>query len=97
MVNARLIRNVCALALLSVLASSARADVIMDWNARADSIATDKRLLPPLHSRVLATMHVAMFEAVNAIERRSADHTGRNSAASVSTTARSDDPSAPIA
>jgi len=70
MVNARLIRNVCALALLSVLASSARADVIMDWNARADSIATDKRLLPPLHSRVLATMHVAMFEAVNAIERR---------------------------
>jgi len=70
MVNARMIRNVFAVVVLSVLASGVRADVIMDWNARADSIATDKRLLPPLHSRVLATMHVAMFEAVNAIERR---------------------------
>ncbi len=56
--------------LLSALASTSRADVIMDWNARADSIATDKRLLPPVHGRVLAIMHVAMFEAVNAIERR---------------------------
>jgi hypothetical protein len=59
-----------ALVLLSALASTARADVIMDWNARADAIATEKRLLPPIHGRVLAIMHVAMFEAVNAIERR---------------------------
>jgi hypothetical protein len=42
----------------------------MDWNARADAIATDKRLLPPVHGRALAMMHVAMFEAVNSIERR---------------------------
>ena len=63
-------RNLFALVLLSALASTSRADVIMDWNARADAIATDKRLLPPVHGRVLAIMHVAMFEAVNAIERR---------------------------
>ncbi len=56
--------------LLSALASTARADVIMDWNARADAIATDKRLSPPVQGRALAMMHVAMFEAVNAIERR---------------------------
>ena len=70
MVNARMIRNVFAVTLLSVLASGVRADVIMDWNARADAIATDKRMFPPAHGRVLAMMHVAMFEAVNAIERR---------------------------
>jgi len=70
MVNARKVRNTFALVLLSVLAAAVRADVVMDWNARADAIATEKRLLPPVHGRVLAMMHVAMFEAVNAIERR---------------------------
>ena len=70
MVTAQMSRSLFALVLLSALASTVRADVIMDWNARADSIATDKRLLPPVHGRVLAIMHVAMFEAVNAIERR---------------------------
>ena len=59
-----------ALVLFAALATSARADVIMDWNARADAIATDKRVLPPIHGRALAMMHVAMFEAVNSIERR---------------------------
>jgi len=70
MVAAQKSRSVFALVLLSALVSTARADVIMDWNARADAIATDKRLTPPVHGRVLAMMHVAMFEAVNAIERR---------------------------
>ena len=70
MVVAQMSRSVFALMVLSALASIARADVIMDWNARADAIAADKRLLPPMQGRVLAIMHVAMFEAVNAIERR---------------------------
>ena len=70
MVNARMFRNAFALALFCALAMSARADVIMDWNARADAIATEKRLPPPMQGRALAMMHVAMFEAVNSIERR---------------------------
>lgn len=70
MVNARMARNVFATLLLSVLASAVHADVITDWNARADVLASDQRLLPPVHGRVLAMMHVAMFEAVNAIEGR---------------------------
>jgi hypothetical protein len=49
---------------------SARADVITEWNARADDYASEQRLTPPNHARVLALMHVSMFEAVNAIERR---------------------------
>jgi len=59
-----------ALMLFAALVSAAQADVIMDWNARADAIAADKRVLGPVHGRTLAMMHVAMFEAVNAIERR---------------------------
>lgn len=59
-----------ALVLFATLGAFARADVIMDWNARADAIAADKRVSGPVHGRTLAMMHVAMFEAVNSIERR---------------------------
>lgn len=56
--------------LIAVSAPLARADVIMDWNAKADAIAAEKQILPAAHSRTISMMHVAMFEAVNAIERR---------------------------
>ena len=52
------------------LAVQTQADVVIDWNARADAIAADKRLSSPVHGRGLAIMHVAMFEALNAIDRR---------------------------
>ncbi len=64
--NASLL-NVVALA-TSIVA--ARADVIMDWNAKADAIAAENKILPVPHARTMAMLHVAMFEAVNAIERR---------------------------
>ncbi len=54
----------------ALAATTARADVIMDWNAQADAIATSQKLTSPVHSRALSLLHVAMFEAVNAIERR---------------------------
>jgi hypothetical protein len=50
--------------------AGARADAVSDWNARAEAIAVEKRMLPPPNARAMAIMHVAMFEAVNAIERR---------------------------
>jgi hypothetical protein len=57
--------------LATVFVSGAtRADVVMDWNAKADEIATTKALSGLHHGRGLAMLHVAMFEAVNAIERR---------------------------
>jgi hypothetical protein len=59
----------CALIVFS-LAMPARADVIMDWNAKADELAAERKLTPPQQSRGLALLHVAMFEAVNAIEHR---------------------------
>jgi hypothetical protein len=60
-----------ALALVGTLtAMGARADVVMDWNSRAEEVVTEKRLPPPVQARALALMHVSMFEAINAIERR---------------------------
>jgi hypothetical protein len=48
----------------------AHADAVSDWNAKAEAIAVEKRMLPPPNARGMAIMHIAMFEAVNAIERR---------------------------
>ena len=59
-----------AAALLVAGAAVARADVIIDWNTRADAIAAEKKLAGPVHGRGLALMHVAMFEAINAIDGR---------------------------
>src|ERR1700741_3348583 len=47
-----------------------RADVIIDWNTKADEIAAQKQVPPFNHSRGTAMLHVAMFEAVNVIEGR---------------------------
>jgi hypothetical protein len=63
-----------ATAVIAALAGAARADVIMDWNAKADAIAVEKQILPAGQSRVLSMMHVAMFEAVNAIDHRYAPY-----------------------
>jgi hypothetical protein len=58
-----------ALACLGAAAASARADVITDWNEKAVAFVTPKMPPPPAH-RVTAMVHVAMFDAVNSIERR---------------------------
>lgn len=58
------------IALATACAGTARADVIMDWNAKADAIAAEKKLLPSTQARTMSMVHIAMFEAVNAIDRR---------------------------
>jgi hypothetical protein len=62
--------RILAAGLLSAVALAVRADVIDDWTDQADAIAAEKKLPAPAYSRVLALMHVSMFEAVNAIDRR---------------------------
>lgn len=63
--------GVCASLLLATSASS---DVIMDWNAKADAIGIEKQLVNVPNARGQAMLHLAMFEAVNAIERRYAPY-----------------------
>jgi hypothetical protein len=56
--------------LLSALvgfAAPAVADVITDWNERAVAAGYKAGLVPPKQSRILAIVHVAMFDAVNSV------------------------------
>jgi hypothetical protein len=53
----------------------ARADAVTDWNANAGKAAIAACISPandPLHeSRMYAVMHIAIHDALNAIDRRS--------------------------
>jgi hypothetical protein len=55
---------------LTLLFTPLRAETISDWNAKAEAIGIEKRILPPANARTMAILHMSMFEAVNAIERR---------------------------
>jgi len=58
-----------ALCLVLGSATTASADVITDWNEKAVAFVTP-RMTPPAAQRAVAIVHVAMFDAVNAIEPR---------------------------
>src|SRR5688572_6215615 len=60
---------VCLFAALATC-SVARADVVSDWNEVAVARLVAARQLPPDGARALAMMHVAMFDAINAIQPR---------------------------
>lgn len=56
-------------ALLLVPAIS-RADVVLDWNELGTAAVLAARQSPPEGARTMAMLHVAMFNAVNAVQRR---------------------------
>ena len=57
------------IALGSSIATPASADVVTDWNnAALDAIRAD-RTVPPIASRNLAIVHIAIYDAVNGITR----------------------------
>ena len=57
-------------ALLIGLSVTAHADVITDWNDKVVAAGVQARQAPFVHTRSVAIVHVAMFEALNAIDRR---------------------------
>jgi hypothetical protein len=63
-------RNTLAAIVLLGLAQPASADVITDWNDRAVAYVLSRGMGPPPAERVIAMTHVAMFDAINSIERR---------------------------
>jgi hypothetical protein len=63
------IRKLLLAAAVIVVAPPAFADVITDWNENAVTLVTP-RMAPGTAQRVVAIMQVAMFDAVNSIERR---------------------------
>jgi hypothetical protein len=52
------------------LSQPAAADVIADWNEKAVTFVLAHHMGPPPAERIMAMTHVAMFDAVNSIERR---------------------------
>ena len=65
--------NLCSVlaAMASIgLVQPACADVITDWNEKAVAYVLARNLAPPPAERIIAMTHVAMFDAVNSIERR---------------------------
>jgi hypothetical protein len=59
-----------AIATTGALTTSVVADVISDWNEKTVAFLATTQLAPPHAERTLALVHLAMFEAVNAIETR---------------------------
>jgi len=59
-----------ATAAIAIVTHANAADVVTDWGARAVAIGAEKQLPNGRFTRALAMVHVAMFEAVNAIDRR---------------------------
>jgi hypothetical protein len=55
---------------LNVVTVPASADTIAEWGAKAVAMGAEKQLPTSRSTRVLAMTNVAMFEAVNAIDRR---------------------------
>ncbi|HET8563131.1 MAG TPA: vanadium-dependent haloperoxidase [Candidatus Binatia bacterium] len=49
---------------------AARADVVTDWNDKAVAAGVKASQAPFVHTRSVAIVHVAMFDAVNSIDRR---------------------------
>lgn len=70
----RLFRTAVPVLALAMAIPAARADVIGDWNAKAEAIGITQRLQPPPSARGFTMMHVAMFEAVNAVTHRYAPY-----------------------
>jgi hypothetical protein len=62
--------SILAVATLIGLTQPASADVISDWNVMAVDYALGRGMGPPPAERVMAMTHVAMFDAINSIERR---------------------------
>ncbi len=65
-----LILMVTGIILLATTTQQARGNEINRWNDVTLSGIRTARLTPPLSSRALAMVHIAMFDAVNAIENK---------------------------
>ena len=64
------LRACILLALTALLSSVTAADVVTDWNQKANASILEAKIYPYAGTRVLAIMHVAMFDAINSIEGR---------------------------
>jgi hypothetical protein len=62
-------RRLALLVAAGIVTPAALADVVTDWNTRADDIVAAAKLPPHPSYRTMAMVQVAVFDAVNAITR----------------------------
>jgi hypothetical protein len=55
---------------MSLILQTAYADVVTDWNIKAGEVVVEGKLGAPPANRVMAIVHTAVYEAVNAITKR---------------------------
>jgi hypothetical protein len=67
--KSRLIPGVLLLTFTAPAAPPARVDVVSSWNTAALDVIRFQRTSPPGASRMLAMVHTAMYDAINAITR----------------------------
>lgn len=58
--------------MLAVAGGAARGDAVTDWNQTALRATEIAAMPPPVQARVMAIVHAAVYDAVNAIDRRHA-------------------------
>ena len=56
--------------LLGLAAVPARADVVTDWNVKANELVVEARIGTPPAVRIMAIVHTAVYEAANAVTQR---------------------------
>jgi len=61
---------VLSLTISAAAIGAAAADVIIDWNEKAVANVLARNMGPPTAERVIAMVHLAMFDSINSIERR---------------------------
>jgi len=66
-----------AFVVIALLPCPVRADIVTDWNEKAFAAMEDEKVIGGFETaRILAIMHTAMFDAVNAIDKRHASYSG---------------------
>ena len=55
---------------MGLAAMPARADVVTDWNVKANELVVEAKLGTPPAMRIMAIVHTAVYEAANAITKR---------------------------
>ena len=68
------LRKWCIGAALLITPATSMADTVLDWNEQAVAAVLVAKQLPPDGARSMAMVHVAMFNAINAVERRYAPY-----------------------
>jgi hypothetical protein len=64
-------RTLSLVVMLSCAAAApASADAVGDWNQKAVTFGEARQMAPPQAERVMALVHLAMFDALNSIDRR---------------------------